>query len=127
MGKGMSKRILIGSMLVLVMLLLMPSIPAVQQKTIEDKAYSDLVEKLKDLEVLDGDMKFPILFAFVYTFARIQITRAFKILDFALTENWYGVKHPLFALYGLWIFFVSVRWVDFWAYYSDELEWNWDW
>ena len=34
-GKRMSKRILIGSLLVLTLLLLMPSIPAIQQKSIE--------------------------------------------------------------------------------------------
>jgi len=49
----MKKKILIGSMLVLTLLLLMPSIPAVQQKTIEDKAYSDLVEQLD--EDVDAD------------------------------------------------------------------------
>ena len=47
----MKKKIIIGSMLVLTLLLLMPSIPAIQQKTIEDKAYSDLVEKFEDVDV----------------------------------------------------------------------------
>ena len=46
----MKKKILIGSLLVLTLLLLMPSIPAIQQKTIEDKAYSDLVEKFGDVD-----------------------------------------------------------------------------
>ena len=49
----MKKKILIGSLLVLTLLLLMPSIPAVQQKTIEDKAYSDFVEELKDVDLED--------------------------------------------------------------------------
>jgi len=40
----MNKKILIGSMLVLTLLLLMPSIPAIQLNTIKDKAFSDLVE-----------------------------------------------------------------------------------
>ena len=44
----MQKKILLGSVFVLILLLLMPSIPAIQQKTIEDKAYSDFVEKLKE-------------------------------------------------------------------------------
>lgn len=40
----MRKKILLGSMLILTLLLLMPSIPAVQLNTIKDKAFSDLVE-----------------------------------------------------------------------------------
>ena len=124
----MKKKIIIGSLLVLILLLLMPSIPAIQQKTIEDKAYSDLVEKLKDLEVLDGDMKFPILFAFVYMFARIQAYRSFKFWDFAQPGGDYSpIIHPLLFAYAIWLFFVVVRWVDFWFAISDEFEWNWDW
>jgi len=50
----MNKKILIGSLLVLTLLLLMPSIPAIQQKTIEDKMYRDLVEKIdtNDMNIL---------------------------------------------------------------------------
>jgi hypothetical protein len=46
-------------MLVLTLLLLMPSIPAIQQKTIEDNAYSDFVEKLKDTDLENIDLKLP--------------------------------------------------------------------
>jgi len=49
----MNKKILIGSILAVALLLLMPSIPAIQQKTIEDKAYSDLVEKFGDFNLED--------------------------------------------------------------------------
>ena len=46
----MKKKILIGGIIVVALLLLMPSIPAIEQKTIEDKVYSDLVEKLEDVD-----------------------------------------------------------------------------
>ena len=46
----MNKKILIGSILAVALLLLMPSIPAIQQQTIEDKAYSDFVEKFEDVD-----------------------------------------------------------------------------
>jgi hypothetical protein len=41
----MRKKILIESLLVLTILLLMPSIPAIQQKTIEDGIKQDLKKK----------------------------------------------------------------------------------
>jgi len=44
MGKEMKKKILIGSIIAVTLLLLMPSIPAIQLDTIKDKAYNDLVE-----------------------------------------------------------------------------------
>ena len=47
------KKILIGSIFVLALILLMPSIPAIEQKTIEDKAYSDFIEKIKDVDLED--------------------------------------------------------------------------
>ena len=49
----MKKKILIGSLLVLTLLLLMPSIPAIQQKIIEDEAYNDIVERLEDFNFKD--------------------------------------------------------------------------
>ncbi len=49
----MKKKILIGSIIAVALLLLMPSIPAIQQKTVEEKAYSDFVERLKDVDLED--------------------------------------------------------------------------
>lgn len=50
-GKSMGKRILIGSMLVLTLLLLMPSIPAIQQKTIVE----GFISKAGQLSTKDED------------------------------------------------------------------------
>ena len=52
----MKKKILIGSIIAVALLLLMPSIPAIQQKTIEDKAYSDFVEA-KDFDELFASIR----------------------------------------------------------------------
>ena len=48
----MRKKILIGSMLVLTLLLFMPSIPAIQQKIIEDKVIDDFVKKPDDEDIM---------------------------------------------------------------------------
>ncbi len=65
----MKKKILIGSLLVLTLLLLMPSIPAIQQKSVEEGIKQDIQEKLdtitlddlKYIDVLD-DIRHPILY-----------------------------------------------------------------
>ena len=122
----MKKKILIGSIIAVALLLLMPSIPAIQQKTIEEKAYSDFVEGLKDVEILDDVMKFPILFAFVIMLALLQNYRAFRIWDFAQPGGYPNpVEHPLLNLYGCWIFLSMVVWLEFWMIISDKLGWNW--
>jgi len=47
----MKKKILIGGMLVLTLILLMPSIPAVQQKPIEEGFKQDLKYKLDEINL----------------------------------------------------------------------------
>jgi len=49
-------KILIGSIIAVAMLLLMPSIPAIQHKIIEDRAYSDFVEA-KDFDELFASIR----------------------------------------------------------------------
>jgi len=65
----MKKKILIGSIFVLALLLLMPSIPAIQQNTIEDIEVVEIVTEETDCDCendskLDGD--FPILCFILY-------------------------------------------------------------
>lgn len=52
----MKKKILLGSLLVITLLLLMPSIPAIQQKTLEDKAFNDFYE-VKDFDELFASVR----------------------------------------------------------------------
>ena len=99
----MGKRILLGSMLVLTLLLLMPSIPAIQQKTIEESEFGSL---LTQLEGNDN----PILFLLL----RIFVFRALRGLYFdeistEPSNSGYGfyVIHPLIYIRGLWLFFTG--------------------
>ena len=85
----MKSKILIGSILVLTLLLLMPSIPAIQQNAIEDKAINNLVEQFdfKDLrENIDfPDVKHPILYILVVS---ILLSRAIPaMILLLLSEN----------------------------------------
>jgi len=121
----MIKKTLVGSIFVLTILLLTPSIPAIQQKTIEDKAYNDFYNELqdlnfKDVELLDGEMTFPLLFVIVYFIARNRVNRALRILKFAIPEYY------ILAIYGFWLFESYTFWMDFWIFISKGAGWNWN-
>ena len=131
----MGKRILIGSMLVLSLLLLMPSIPAIQQKTIEDKAFSDFVEELKnvdleDIKVLD-DIRHPELYALVVFLLSFSWDIGCKLTDIAVTrtEDHNGFKwdihYPILLLYTVWFFFKIDMRMLFWNILSNKLGWGW--
>ena len=119
----MKKKILIGSLLVLTLLLLMPSIPAVQQKTIEDKAMNDLEDKLETI-TFDG-VRHPLLRQF------IQVSIWFKVylgnFLWYLGTDYYGnpVDPFLCDLANLIVgraIICFYRWQDI----SDTMGWNWD-
>ena len=69
----MKKKIIIGSIIAVALLLLMPSIPAIQQKTIDEGLKQEMQEKLEtinlngleEIEELDG-IKHPILHFIVF-------------------------------------------------------------
>lgn len=121
----MRRKILIGSLLVLTLLLLMPSIPAVQQKSIEEGIKQDLL-LLNDIETLD-DVKHPIL----YELVKYMLNLRFELLDklfhysgYIYYYNW-EIYHPILFI---WSFVMIIRWVIksiFWQRTSDNLGWGW--
>ena len=118
------KKILIGSIFVLALMLLMPSIPAVQQNTIEEGIKQDIQEKIDSLIINDfrgikeliGD-RHPILFAIcliMVFMTNFRITRS-DILFFYSTiyvdggwnPGYYEITHPLIFIRSLWLFFTG--------------------
>ena len=117
----MKKKILIGTMLVLAILLLMPSIPAIQQKTIEDKAYDDLVEKIEEIDFKDTKVirkllngfwdEHPIL-GFLLFIAWIRMEWGFILEDFSVWivgEYSSIIIHPLLYIWSQWL--IGTAWV----------------
>ena len=108
----MKIKILIGNMLVLTMLLLMPSIPAIQQETVEEKAYNDFLEQLDDFDFKDkNEIKIfedgfwdehPIL-GFLMYIAALRLEWGFKLVDFSLDLGGPTIIHPLIFLRGCWV------------------------
>ena len=139
----MKKKILIGSLLVLTLLLLMPSIPAIQQKTVEGGFKQDLQEKLgainiddlKDIEVLDG-IRHPILLRFVLIYLYIQVLKfdinTIWLVIFCL--DWdelgssidYNIFYYIFSFRMEFSYFKASAWISFWKDISDRLRWNWN-
>ena len=146
-GKEMRKKILIGSMLVLAMLLLMPSIPAIQQKTVEDGIKQDLQEKLdtinlddlKDIKDLEW-IKHPILYfiatlKYILRHFRSAFNLFFALFAFAKLDyvDPFGfdieITHPIlfsiFMVRAFWFFVTGNAWLVFYGI-SDILGWGWE-
>ena len=133
----MGKKILIGSMLVLAMLLLMPSIPAIQQKTIEEGVKQNLQEKLetislddlKDIEVLDR-IRHPILYNLIISIMSFRWEFGIKLRDISIIPDPWGgsvsIIHPLIFLWWFWIYWTVYLWSKFCNNVSDTLGWGWD-
>jgi len=126
----MKKKILIGSLLVLTLLLLMPSIPAIQQKTIEDKAYDDLQEKLDTINLNDlGDIekldwvRHPILHFIVFLILDILLIIPSFFGEMAYLPNF----NFLMIFLALLTSIPGFLWFYPWYIISTLLQWNWEW
>ena len=126
----MNKKILIGSLLVLTLLLLMPSIPAIQQKSIEDKAYSDLVEELKvaDLEEIEEleKIRHPVLYLIFFLIGNINYNRILRLVEFVKFIGNDNMLGSIIFCYSFWIFLKGSVWLVFWLSVSNLFGWDWD-
>jgi hypothetical protein len=125
----MRKKILIGSMLVLTLLLLMPSIPAIQQKTINDRVLIEFVEELEDVKSTNQGnevLKFLILLSLFTKYmvrARLGLTLMFISSDLRKHMDTTGepteIYFPLVYLRGETIYETSI---DLFGYYLEKVE-----
>ena len=107
----MDKKIIIGSMLVLTLLLLMPSIPAIQLNTIKDKVYSDYSGELNQQDVEElKELLASIEEKLANTQSRDEVIDAFNELiqstnnDVLLTPGWAAI---LFILEIIFLFIIN--------------------
>ena len=128
-GTEMKKKIIIGSIIAVVLLLLMPSIPAVQKISVEDGIKQEIQEKvetitledLMDIEVLKG-VKHPILYFLL--FLNLSMRSVFRLLLADLIVN-YPTTIPR-VLIGVLLLVRVVFSLFFWQNISDFLGWGWD-
>ena len=137
----MNKKILIGnSIFVLTLLLLMPSVPAIHQKTIEDRTYIDLFDQLDFKDVREKNMDLirhplfydhPLLYAIVIFLGGFRWLRCLILAEISFDIiSWnppeYEVYHPILFLRCIWLLNTFGIWCSFWDYISQILGWNWD-
>ena len=119
----MNKKILFGSILAVVLILMMPSIPA-----IEDEAYSDFVEKIKSL---DDDVMLPLLYALVMFNLQTRHDISSKLIEISSTYNghayWpFEVHNPIIFTIGFVLALRSLFGLLFWIAFSDIFRLDWD-
>ena len=134
----MGKRILIVSMLVLVMLLLMPSIPAIQQNSIKEGIKQDLQEKLESItlddlkEIVDSPfIKLPMLYGIVMFIGLFRAGRGVILIE--LSGHWempgwrlqWVVDYPRLDEWGWWLYDTGLDWLEYWYWVSYENGWGW--
>ncbi len=134
----MRKTILIGSILVLTLLLLMPSIPAIQQKIVEDKIYHSVSEKLNEVNIKNVkglhklfDNHFLIQF-FVYILGYIAGYRAVRgALLIYIASNWpnwfedFKVDYPIMFIRGIWLVGTGAVFFNFLQLIVYIMGWEW--
>ena len=131
----MNKKILIGSMLVLTLLLLMPSIPAIECNVVNDEILSEISEDLdiKDIrEILESDkfdkIRHPLLFSFVKLWLTFRWKRSVFLGN--LSSHYAGfffyVDYVILFLRAVWLNLSVDFLIYFWNNLSNSQNWNWD-
>ena len=144
----MSTKIIIGSILVIVLFLLMPSIPAIQTNIIKEDIKQDIqerldeitIEDLMDIEELEW-IRHPILYAIVLLLFNLQGLRFvfWFIMAFVVfadvVEGPQGIPHfepthPILCyicfVRAALLLLAGWTWADFLNDTSDMFGWNWD-
>jgi len=127
----MNKKILIGSMLVLTLLLLMPSIQAFQMNNIKNEIKQDFEEiSLDDSIEPKYPDKFPLLFYLVFGLYFFRFSRCIALFEFATEPSYYfpnfEVVHPLAFFRCVMLFFTTVIKFETWVLLSEYFGWGWD-
>jgi len=135
----MNKKILIGSILVLTLLLLMPSIPAIQQNIVKDeikeKILSEIPEDLdfKDIkELMDSGklnrLKHPLLYLIIIATLISRITRIIVLAELSFDGYFpdFHIKKPVLFLRVFILDISTFIWATFWQELSDYYGWNWN-
>ena len=134
-----NKLLVICSIVVIISILLLPSIPAIQIKSIENNVQKVSIEKNDILNFKEwynrlnsvNSPKHPILFFIVKAIYISRIIRVMILLEISTEyhdEGWhqyYEIIHPLLAFRGFWLYVTCDEWLTFWSNLSDTYGWNW--
>ena len=125
----MRKKILIGSIFVLTLLILMPSVSAIHKNSIENEIKQQ-VDKITPFDLLDFEPpdKFPLAFYFVLTIFYFRIIRLNMLIEYAIEGDYPGdfeIVHPLIVLRCAILLWATAWWFEGWDAISDYFGWGW--
>lgn len=129
----MKRIILMGGIFSVILLLMMSVAPAVQLNAVENQLKEKYEELSFNIDILDGEVKFPSLFTFVKLVwgSRILIGFLFLFLGIRFTDDYYNyplgiiLKHPIIISLGVLQLVRGYYWQSFWVHISEELNWGW--
>jgi hypothetical protein len=133
MGKDMEKKTIIGSIIAVAILLLMPTITAIQQNTIIEYTHNDLINQVdtKDIKKLDR-IKHLLLYNLVCFLTTLRYQHLEILFDITVVIIPNGdiplveVKYPILGLRCIWLGITLELWCLFWNNLSNAYGWNWD-
>ena len=122
----MNKKILIGSIVAVAILLLMPSIPAIQKNVTDEEIKQDLRDRLEEIDFkkiksLDDDIKFPCLFHLLKFCLIFRSCRIFLFLFIG-----YYLDIPIAFYRGAWLASTTDCFYELLEIVSDIFNLGWD-
>jgi hypothetical protein len=128
-GKRMRKKVHITFFVVIILLIVTPSISAMQCSTI-----TNTIDTSKDFAFDDADsnkvlqIKHPMLYLLIIgSMISRNIRIVFLVENAYDLENWphFEIKHPLLYYRLIMLVITTHLWKGFWEYMSYKHEWNW--
>ncbi|UCD14250.1 MAG: hypothetical protein JSW60_02220, partial [Thermoplasmatales archaeon] len=130
------KKIPIGSMLVFIMLLLIPSIPAIQINTIENEINQKNSGTIAENPSFGTEgfpeipECFPLLFLFVIGIGYFRALRFLLWIEYSIEFDDYfpgqfEIIHPLGVLRAAMLLWTTEWWLLIWNGISNRLGWDW--
>lgn len=133
------KKTIFGSIFVLIVIMLMPSIPAIQKNVIDNEFKQKIQEKIESIDINDlkyikklETIKFPIILAIVFLLYTFLESRGFFIQNYAwellVNDRFPGnlfFLYELMILRGVLLVCSAQFFLIFWLFISNILGWNW--
>jgi hypothetical protein len=134
-GKEMRKILLFGIILVITLLFLVPSMPAIQQKIIYNEVEREMIEdyNIKNIKKYmefskTENIKFPLLYKLIISTLTLRWFRINVLREYSYEEDWpyYEIKNPILFFRFLILLINTHIWSNLWSFISHNLGWNWD-
>ncbi len=135
----MNKKIVVSSVFIIILFFLLPSIPAIQFKTVEESVYNDFINDIKNIDLknlkivenLDEFPNHPVLYYIVMIIYYFRIISAYYLYNNSIGFEDYGeipqlyIKHPLLFIIAIVLLFRADMWDSFWKTIANKMGWNW--